>query len=224
MVVGLAPLALPAAFAYRSPREWSGDFGPLALRLWPLLALVVFYQPAGTFPFHSLQGMQLPLAVLAVMALRPLRLAPTVAVVALLVIPGTLYRVDQMRDAVQVGRQPHFLEPEEVDALRYLDREDQAGGVISPVFTGLLVPAYTGRQTWVGAGSWTPDLEERIDLTEDMFGGRMPAGEVEQLVRESGARFILSDCHGRADISELVEGFTEAPQRFGCATVWEVTG
>jgi hypothetical protein len=215
---------LPAAFAYRSPREWSTDFAPLALRLWPLVALVVFYQPAGTFPFHSLQGMQLPLAILAVIALRPLRVAPTVAVVALLVIPGTAYRVDQMSNAVYFGRQPHFLEPGEVDALRWLDDEPRAGGVISPVYTGLLVPAYTGRQSWVGAGSWTPDLDERIRLTEDLFGGRLSAPAAERIVRESGARFILSDCHGRADIDEVVSGFAESPQRFGCATVWEVKG
>lgn len=222
MVVGLAPLAAPAVLAYKSPSTWAHDFGPLALRLWPLAALAVFYQPAGTFPFHSLQGLQLPLATLAVLALRPLRLGAAVAAVALLVVPGTLYRVDQMRDAIQVGRQPHFLEPEELDALRWLDREERAGGVITPVYLGLAIPAYTERQTWVGAGSWTPGLQDRIELTEDLFGGRMEAAEAEELVRESGARFLLSDCHGRADIAQVVEGFAEPPQRFGCATVWEV--
>ena len=37
----------------------------LALRLWPLAALVVFVQPFGTFPAHALQGMTLPLVTLA---------------------------------------------------------------------------------------------------------------------------------------------------------------
>ena len=66
-VLGLLPLALPAAFAYRLPAP---DFGALALRVWPLAGLAVFYQPAGTFPFHAFQGLSLPLAVLAVLALR----------------------------------------------------------------------------------------------------------------------------------------------------------
>jgi len=42
------------------------------------------------------------------------------------------------------------------------------------------------------------------------------------LMQRSGARFLLSDCHGRADITRTVAGFTDPPQRFGCATVWRV--
>jgi hypothetical protein len=32
-----------------------------------------------------------------------------VAVAAVLIVPGTAYRIDNMRKAVSVGRQPHFL-------------------------------------------------------------------------------------------------------------------
>jgi hypothetical protein len=42
------------------------------------------------------------------------------------------------------------------------------------------------------------------------------------VVRQSGARFLLSDCHGRADIAPLVAGVTDPPRRFGCATVYRV--
>ena len=66
-VAGLAPLAVPAAFAYRLPAP---DFGAVALRAWPLAALLVYFQPFGTFPFHALQGLTPPLAVLGVLALR----------------------------------------------------------------------------------------------------------------------------------------------------------
>ena len=91
-VLGLLPLALPAAFAYRLPAP---DFGALALRVWPLAALSVFYQPAGTFPFHAFQGLSLPLAVLGVLALRSwlgerrIPLAPALAAVVLLCVVGT---------------------------------------------------------------------------------------------------------------------------------------
>jgi hypothetical protein len=46
----------------------------------------------------------------------------------------------------------------------------------------------------------------------------------EALVRRSGARFLFSDCHGRPDLTRRFAGFTEAPRRFGCATVWRVRG
>jgi hypothetical protein len=224
-VLGLAPLAVPALFAYRLRAR---DFGELALRVWPVAALVVFYQPAGTFPFHAIQGMTLPLVVLGVLALRyrlgerPLSPALAAAAVVLLVAPGTAYRVDEIRSAVSKGFQPFFLTPGEHDALGYLDRLPEGGGVLAPVYSGLLVPAYTGRETWVGAGSWTPEFDRRRALAERLFAGRLTPGAAERVVRTSGARFLYSDCHGRADIARIVRVFTSPPRHFGCATVYRV--
>lgn len=227
-VLGLAPLALPALLAYRLPAR---DFGQVALRAWPVAALAVFYQPAGTFPFHAFQGLTLPLAVLAVLGVRARLDARGVARVpaaawavaaALLIVPGTVYLAKEMRDAVHRGTQAHYLTPGEHDALAYLDRLREPGGVLAPVYSGVVVPAYTGRETWVGAGSWTPAFVLRRDYAERLFAGRLTAGEARALTYTSGTRFLLSDCHGRADIERLVAGFTDPPRRFGCATVYRV--
>jgi hypothetical protein len=225
-VLVLAPLAVPAALAYRLPAP---TFGDVALRVWPLAAVFVFFQPFGTFPAHAFQGMLLPLVVLALLAVRsslgparPLPVAAAVVVALLFVVPGTAYQVDNMRAAVNGGLQAHFLRDEEHDALRYLDSLPERGGVLAPVYSGTVVPAYTGRETWIGAGSWTPDFAERQLLSEALFSGRLRRDTAERLVRDSGARFVFSDCHGRADIGRLVAGVTEPPRRFGCATVWRV--
>jgi hypothetical protein len=224
-VIGLAPLALPALFAYRLPAR---RFGEVALRAWPIVALVVFYQPFGTFPFHAFQGLALPLAVLAVVAVRaylrgrPLPWAPAVAAAAVLILPGTAYEADQMASAHQKGLQPFVLTSSEHDALAYLSRTPERGGVLAPVYMGLLVPAYTGRQTWVGAGSWTPDFDARRAAAERLFAGRLSPATAAALVRRSRARFLLSDCHRRADIGRIVAGFAGPPIRFGCATVYRV--
>ncbi|HEX8051603.1 MAG TPA: hypothetical protein VF517_01325 [Thermoleophilaceae bacterium] len=224
-IVGLAPLAVPALLAYRIPAR---DFAQIALRAWPLAALAVFYQPAGTFPFHALQGMAFPLAVLALLAVRerlgerPLPVLPALAVAAILIVPGTLYNGDQMRDAINRGFQAHFMEPGERAALRHLDDEREEGGVLAPAYLGTAVPAYTGREVWAGAGSWTPDFVERSDQANRLFGGRLPRPAAEALVRRSGARFLFSDCHDRADVTALLARVTEPPRRFGCATVWRV--
>jgi hypothetical protein len=226
-ILGLAPLGAPALLALRVEPE---DFGGVALRLWPAAALAVFYLPLGTFPFHALQGLGLPLAILAVAgartALGARRLAPAAAVAAaaVLVLPGLAYRGNEMRLAMQSGRQPHLLTPSEHDALRHLDRAPQRGGVLAPAYIGVVVPAYTGRETWVGAGSWTPDAERRQREADDLFAGRLSAPAAERLVRSTGARFLLSDCRARADISGLVAGVTAPPRRFGCATVYRVRG
>jgi hypothetical protein len=219
-VLGLAVLALPALTGLA---RTGGDLGGWMLRLWPLAALVVLYQPFGTFPAHALQGVTLPLVTLAFLGVGATagRAALAVALV-LLIVPGTAYRVDELRKAVNAGRQPFFLTGGEHAALRYLDRAPARGGVLAPVYMGLLVPAWTERETWVGAGSWTPDFEARVQQAEQLFSARLSRARTEALVRASGARFLLSDCHGRADIRALVAGVTARERRFGCATVWEV--
>jgi hypothetical protein len=225
LLLGPLPLALPAAFAYRVPAP---DFAAVALRAWPLAALVVYFQPFGTFPFHAFQGLSIPLAGLAVLALRarlgerPVPLAPAVATVVVLCAVGTAYRAQQLANAVHLARQPFFLVAAERDALRYLDRTPERGGVLAPVYSGILIPAYTGRETWVGAGSWTPDQPKRADEAEALFAGRLDAGAATALVRRSRARFVYSDCHGRADIAAQMAAIAGAPRRFGCATVWRV--
>ena len=224
-VLGLAPLALPALFAYRLPAP---DWGAIALRVWPLAGLVVFYQPLGTFPFHAFQGLTIPLSVMALMAVRHAlgerRLSPVAAVAAVLVlcVVGTAYRANELREAVVLERQPFLLDAGERDALRYMEAADGEGGVLTPVYSGIVVPAYTGRETWIGAGSWTPDFERRRQLTEKLFGGRMPARQARAVVRGSGARFLYVDCHGRGDIGPSVRAFTDPPRRFGCASVYRV--
>jgi hypothetical protein len=225
LLAGLAPLGVPAAFAYRLP---AAGFAHVALRAWPPAALAVYFQPFGTFPFHALQGLAVPLAALTVLAVRdrlgprPLPVAPAVVAVLVLCAIGTAYRVGEIADAVHVGRQPFFLTADERDALRHLEREREAGGVLAPVYSGIVVPAYTGRETWIGAGSWTPRQPERTEEAEALFGGRLDVAAAEELVRRSGARFVYSDCHGRADVRELLAGVTEPPRRFGCARVWRV--
>ena len=224
-VLGLLPLALPAAFAYRLPAP---DFASLALRVWPLAGLVVFYQPAGTFPFHAFQGLGLPLAVLALLALRAWlgeRRIPVwgvVGAVLLLCVVGAAYRANELREAVDLGRQPFFLTASERDALRHIEQRPEPGGVLTPVYSGIVVPAYTGRETWIGAGSWTPDFDERQALTESLFAGDLESAEAGEVIRDSGAAFLYSDCHGRADIESLVRPFTDPPRRFGCAAVYPV--
>jgi hypothetical protein len=224
-VIGLLPLALPAAFAYRRPAR---DFGDIALRVWPVAGLAIFYQPAGTFPFHAFQGLSFPLSILAMLAARewlgdrPVPVAGAVAVVLAFCVLGTAYRANELREAVNLGRQPFFLEPDEREALRYLESRPEPGGVLTPVYSGIVLPAYTGRETYIGAGSWTPDADRRREDTEALFGGRMGPAEARRLVRRSRARFLYSDCHGRADIERTVAPFTLGAHRIGCATVYRV--
>jgi hypothetical protein len=194
------------------------------------VALAVYFQPAGTFPFHAFQGLALPLIVLAVLAVRawlgarPLPAWPVAIVLVLLIVPGTVYRIDLFRKTLGDGLQAHYLKPGEHDALVYLDKLHEPGGVLASYYIGPVIPAYTGRETWVGAGSWTPDFRGRAAQADRVVEGKLTPAQAERVVRGSGARFVLSDCNGRPDVSRLLRGFTLPPRRFGCAAVYRVRG
>lgn len=232
LALGLAPLVLPALAglvrgrgARREASQAPADLGERLLVAWPLAALAVYVLPFGTFPPHALQGLAIPLAVLAVRGVAGLRLAtPAVvaAALALLIVPGTLYRVDQLRGSVRFDLQPYVLEPGDRAALDWLETAPRAGGVLAPVYTGQLVPGHTGRETWLGNGSWTPDYVARERAAEALFAGRMAPERAAALVRDSGARYLLSDCHGRGDVGPSVAGVARLERRFGCAAVYSV--
>ncbi len=222
----LGPLGLPALLAYaRRPRDW----GEWALRAWVPMGLLVFVQPAGTFPAHAFQGLELPLAVLAVagvrerlLGARAFGLAPAALVVAVLVVPGTAYRIDRFAGELAADRQAFVLRPGERAALGFLARDRRPGGVLAPIYSGAVIPAWTGRETWIGAGSWTPDYEARRRATESLFEGHLGRRAAGALVRRSGAAFLLTDCHHPAGRRLALGSVAGPPRRFGCAAVYRV--
>ena len=228
LIVTILPLAAPAALAYRRG-NW-GDFGSVALRVWPLVGLVIYFAPIGTFPFHALQGVQYPLAVLAVISWRSWlggRKLPVVsAIVAalLLIVPGTIYRVDQIRNAVNFGVQPFFLTDDEHAALEFLDTSSGSGGVVTENYLATVIPAYTGRQTFLGAGSWTPNFDLRRDLLAELFAGQLGARSARQLLVRPGAGYLLDTCRANPKFFEDVSQFTTVVWKRGCVTVLRIEG
>jgi hypothetical protein len=228
LVVTIIPLALPAAFAFR--RADFKQAGSASLRVWPLVAIAVYYAPLGTFPFHAVQGIQFPLAVLAVIAWRrhlaeaKLPALAAVALAAVLILPGTAYRVQQMRNAVNAGLQPFFLTDDEHDALRFIEQSKLPGGVMTENYLGTVIPAYTGRQTWLGAGSWSPNFESRRKSLDLLFSGRLSAKRAKQLVVRPGAGFVLDDCRSSGAFADSIAPFTTPVFSKGCVVVYRVNG
>ncbi|HEY5001239.1 MAG TPA: hypothetical protein VII15_05320 [Candidatus Cryosericum sp.] len=235
ILISIAPLALLSALAYWLP---IAGFHDLALRVWPISALTLYgiigFAHIGTFPLHSLQGIGIPLAVLGVMGARKLhfpvrnrsRIAIASVVVALLVIPSGLSELHSVwglgSSPTLFGPQPVFVTADEREALNYL-REDRApGAVLTPYYLGQTIPAETGRHTWLGSFSWTPDFFKRITVANDLFSGRLSPSSVNRVVRSSTARFLLSDCNQHADLSSVLRPILGSVRHFGCATVYQL--
>jgi hypothetical protein len=234
ILISLAPLGLLAMFAYWS---FDFDFRDLALRLWPLLAVaqygVIYFTHIGTFPLHALDGLSVPLAVLAVLGARRIMAAFTLrgkAIVVtvgvlLLVVPSgvqELHGVWGVKSVGLLGPQPALITPSELDALQYLKNNPTEGAVLTSFYLGQTIPAETDRKTWIGAYSWTPDFFHRLVVSNQLFSGTLSPSAAEDLVRSSGARFLLSDCFNRADLSTTLSDLITSVHHFGCATVYEL--
>lgn len=224
ILLTVAPLAVPAFFAYRLPaRSWQD----VAVRVWPFAALVVYLVPAGTFPYHSFQGMVIPLGILAVAGIAS-RWRPkpwlVVAALVVMVVPGFAHKLEVARHSVHRAGAPYFVFPDEVDALKALERDPRDGLVLSPTYDGYMIPYRTGRDVYIGAFSWTPDWEERQKPTDDLFEGRLTGEAARDFVDSTGARFVFSDCRpdlvSHEDLRMLLGPRVEDDQEFGCASLF----
>lgn len=231
----LVPIAVPAAFGIRAVGA-----GPLrtALVVWPVAALAVYFG-TSEFPYHALQGISLPLAVLAVLGWRRLwdviggrwtarrtasrsGAAVVAAVLAVTVIPGAAYELKTLHDSERSSPSAYFLTDDDHAALAYLDHLKTPGGVLSRESIGMAVPAFTGRRTWVGEWTWTPDFNQRAELAEQALDGEMPPSAARALIAGSRARFVLADCGARAPIARMLGALVVSTHAFGCASVYQL--
>jgi hypothetical protein len=222
IVLTVAPLAVPAALAYRLPAQtWQEQ----AVRVWPLAALAVFLQPFGTFPYHAFQGLAIPLSILAVQAVVAgvprVRPALVVGVVVLFTVPGMAHKLSVSVNSIRSAGDPHWVFPGEVEALQWLESDPRPGGVLAATYAGHMIPYRTGRETYVGALSWSPNWHERSERANELVEGDLRGTEAREFVRSTGARFVFVDCRpGLRDLEADLEPITEEARRFGCAQVY----
>ena len=208
------------------------DFGALALRAWPLAGLVVFYQPAGTFPFHAFQGLTLPLAVLGVAGAagrgsgsgrcrcgRPWRSSPSWS------FPerptASTSSAARCRSAVR----PSSSSPGSATRCAGWSARRRRGGVLTTVYSGVIDPGLhrprdVDRRRIVDPGRRPPRAADRRPVRRPgrPGGGRADRARVRRPLRLRG---LPRPRRPDAARSRAVAG---PPRRFGCATVYEVRG
>jgi hypothetical protein len=220
LAVAVAPALVIALAARGSPRLRPRGPDEVVLVAWPLATLVNYALISSSVPGHALEGLSIPLAVLGVRSWPHLGAgtAAGAAIVLSLTAPGMVLALTTLRDTTRGHSQPFVLRPGEADALRQLRGSPARGGVLTSAYLGAAVPAFTGRRTWVGHPSWTPDYGARAAQAENLLEGRMP--DAGQVARAAGARFVVADCSHRRDLTAAL-----APARvrhWGCATVYDL--
>jgi hypothetical protein len=165
-----------------------------------------------------------PLGMLAVRGVCRARsgLALAAALTLVLVVPACIHAGKLISDTAAANVQPYYLEPGERDALDYLDDSRAEGAVLPAPFLSSMVPARTGRKTWLGHPSWTRDYGRRLADASALFDGSLPAASAGALIKGSGARFVLADCRHRATAQRALAPLAASVRHFGCAAVYEV--
>jgi hypothetical protein len=232
IAIGAAPLAIFAALGYRGRPD---DFFELLLRAWAPAAIVI-YLVSGTAvsatPLHAVNGITIPLAVLAVKGVRRsgLRRVPRGRVVAgLAILVGTvpanayaLVTAHQYTDPT--AGNANYISHDEEAALSYLAHDPVSGGVLTQFYLGEAVPGRTGRRTFVGDCLWSePNCMPRSLTADALFAGTLSPAASRNFVRATGARFVLASCNaGDADLKRRLGSLVTSIRRFGCATVYEL--
>jgi hypothetical protein len=234
IVLALLPLLVPALLGYR---RRPASFLELITCVWPVTALVVFVASAtelSATPLHAFDGVTVPLAVLAVKGLTGLkgarlpradrrRLLGALAV-GVVTIPATAYELvtAAVNVAPNVGN-ANFISRDEKRAITYLAHDKQRGGVITRFYLGAIIPAETGRRTFVGHCLWSePGCDPRSEIAQQLIDGTLPASAARSLVLTTGARFVLSDCLTNVDLTRVLGSLVRKVDRFGCASVYEI--
>jgi hypothetical protein len=220
LLAALLPLALPALLAVRPNVD---EVGERILLLWPPAALGVYLLTAQ-FPYHALQGISIPLAVLATRGFARLRLPALAgaACVAVLTIPGIVHVSENLSASIDSDVAPYVLDDGENAALEYLANAPVEGGVLARTYLGGSVPARTGRDTWVGHFTWTPDFNRRAAIAEDLLAGRLGRGQARDLVASIKPAYLLADCGQTTDLAQLLGPLVGPVESFGCASVYPV--
>ena len=139
-------------------------------------------------------------------------------------VPGIAHKLEVSLHSVRSAGDPFWIFDDEVRALHAIERDPRPGGVLGSVYAGYMLPYTTGRETWIGALSWTPDWRGRQRKADGLIvDGTLRGQAARDFVTSTRARFVFVDCRpGLRDLEPDLAPILEATRRFGCASVYVV--
>ena len=231
IAIAAGPLALLALLGYRGRAR---SFLELLARVWPVVALIIYVLSATALsatPLHAFNGITFPLSLLAVLGVQRTRFQGlaaarwvTAVVLVAFTIPANAYALAIAPTFVRPSfGNANFITRDERDALAYLQRDPDGGGVLTQFYLGEVVPGRTGRHTLVGDCLWSePRCMPRSEAADALFTGAMSQDQARAFVIRSQARFILASCAPHVDLMSLLGNLVTRVHRFGCAAVYEL--
>jgi len=223
---GVAPLVIVALLSARVARR---DPRARSLVAW-LLATLVVVALSPPEQYHALDGLMLPLGVLAVRAWPAgarfsISRLGAIAGLAAMTATFALYANNSLH-AVLSQSVTTYSEPTPSDVRAVTVAARAAGDrlILSSPELGSAIPMLVDAPTWVGNLFWTPDYRSRAHSSGALFSGLMTGPEARAFVRAVGTRALVEPCgwSGRLEPALASLGFRE--RTIGCARVYIRSG
>jgi len=191
--------------------------GERMAKAWLLVALALAYFPEFNWRYHLLNGIQIPLAILATQGLRRtafrsilrrrrraarpwwpavLRGWPAVALVSCLVVTlcclsSANLIMSYLHEAGQVV-EPTYLPKDEVAALEWMGRELPRSTLVLAAYpTGNYIPRLSGQRVFIGEDKLTENLRGREADVEGFFRTAWSDRERLELLRRFGVDYVF---------------------------------
>lgn len=186
-------------------------------KAWLLAVLVVAYFPKFNWRWHLLNGVQIPLAILATQGLRrtafrtilrhrwpaiapwwrrilqgrPGVMAATALTIALCCLGSVNLMLTYRHEATQVV-EPTYLPKAEVAALEWMSREmPREALVLSTYSTGNYIPRLSGQRVFIGEDKLTEGVDSRQAEVEGFFRSGWSDAERIDLLRRFGVDYVF---------------------------------
>jgi len=198
--------------------------GERMARAWILTALALAYVPWINWRWHLLNGIQIPLAVLATQGLRRtlflrilrrrrrmggartrrfFRFSPALggamAVVLIVCCLSAANLLLYYRDEVSHPAAPAYLPAPQVEAMEWMGRELPRDAVVFASYpTGNYVPRLSGQRVFLGEDKLTAEYDRRMSEVRDFFGDRQTDSWRAELLKRSGAGYLFFGPEERA--------------------------
>ena len=192
--------------------------GERMAKVWLLISLGLAYAPWINWRWHLINGIQIPLSVLATQGLRRtlfLRIllhrrerarqtggrrwipfSPALAA-AMLVVLGACCLISrnlllQYRDEVTHVEYPTYLSSAEVAAMKWLSREVPPEALVLASYnTGNYVPRLSGQRVFLGEDKLTARMEERRSQVSRFFDAAESDAARQELLRRFGVDYVF---------------------------------
>jgi hypothetical protein len=196
VMISLSPaLHLAMLGAWQAVKQKSREARPAII--WALLAVILVNLPLG-LQRRFLIGIFIPLAILAVIALRHLLGKPRSGLLALqllviLSLPSNLVVLLAGWQGIASRDDRIYLSGDEIDAFRWIETNTENRALIlAGPESGLFIPGWTGRRTIYGHPFETVDAQAEKELVEKYYSGSMSAQEARAMIEQRSVDYVFS--------------------------------